>query len=424
MRKVLTIAILTAVTSAYLFPICFTFIPNAINSKMIVAAFGIAAFAFNGVRNKALTVSEPTLFAGLLAAIFSVWCLFSVTESNTFDMTYASYLVSFITWMFGAYGVCAALSLAYEEVNLDVLVRYLALACVFQCVMAVLIDNNSAVCNLVDRFMDQGQDFYKRGHRLYGLGAALDPAGIRFSAVLIMMAHLFATSPTVRSNRIYQATLLLGYAIIVIIGSVISRTTLVGASMGMVYMVIFLFRLRKGGFATTQTIQIFFWFFLLLLLVLVASVYFYRRNLTFQGYLRFGFEAFFNWVETGQFRTSSTDTLTQTMWVWPSDIKTWLIGRGTYGVFENYTDIGYCNFTFYCGLIGLTLFSIFFLYCHLVLNRKFNDFLVPSLLLVALTFVVWMKVTTDIFFLNALLFCAAADKMEIENDPVVVVPRE
>lgn len=424
MKKVLLTAVMTLVMSAYLFPFSVTFLPHAVNSKILVAVFGIFMFIFNGLRNRNLNISEPTLFAGLLAAIFSGWCLFSVTEGNTFDMTYASYIVSFITWMFGAYGACAALSLAFkQEANLDLVVRFLALACVFQCVMAVIIDNNATVSAFVDRFLDDKLDFYKRGHRLYGIGAAVDPAGIRFSAVLVIMAHLFATSKAVHSHSLYQTSLLLGYTVIVIIGAVISRTTLVGASLGLAYMVIYLFRLRKGGFATTQMIQIFFWFFALLAAVLVAAVYFYRTSITFQGYLRFGFEAFFNWVETGEFRTSSTDTL-NTMWTWPSDLKTWIIGRGTYGVYDNGTDIGYCNFTYYCGLVGMVIFSIYFLYCHLVLNRKFNNFLVPSIFLIILTFTVWLKVTTDIFFLNAVLFCTAADKMEIENDPVVVVPRE
>lgn len=424
MRKVFATAVMTLFTSAYLFPISFTFLPNAVNSKIMVAVFGILAFAFNGIRNRGLKISEPTLFAGLLAAVFSAWCLFSVTEGNTYDMTYASYFVSFLTWMFGAYGVCAALSLVFnKEADMDLIVRFLALACVFQCIMAVVIDNNAAVSGWVDRFLDDKLDFYKRGHRLYGIGAALDPAGIRFSAVLVVMAHVFATSEEVHSNNLYQTSLLLGYTIIVIIGAVISRTTLVGASLGLAYMVIYLFRLRKGGFATIGMIQFFFWFFALLAVIIVALIYFYRSSVTFQGYVRFGFEAFFNWVETGEFRTSSTDTL-NTMWIWPADWKTWLIGRGTFGIYDNGTDIGYCNFVFYCGLVGMVIFSIYFLYCHLVLNRKFNNFLVPSLFLIVLTFTVWVKVTTDIFFLDAILLCAASEKVTERNDPVVVVPRE
>jgi uncharacterized membrane protein len=83
-------------------------------------------------------------------------------------------------------------------------------------------------------------------------------------------------------------------------------------------------------------------------------------------------------------------------------------------VFENDTDIGYCNFTFYCGLIGVVIFSLFFIYCHLSLNRKFKQFWITSLLLTALTFIFWCKVTTDIFFIDALLFCIPGDKDEEE----------
>ena len=131
-----------------------------------------------------------------------------------------------------------------------------------------------------------------------------------------------------------------------------------------------------------RMMRIFIVFLLVFVLLILLGIYLFRTNATFEGYLRFGFEAFFNWAETGEFRTNSTDELSK-MWVWPTDTRTWIIGRGTYGVFENDTDIGYCNFIFYCGMIGLTLFSIFFLYVHLTLNRKYRKFGITSLLLVA-----------------------------------------
>ena len=116
----------------------------------------------------------------------------------------------------------------------------------------------------------------------------------------------------------------------------------------------------------------------------------------------------------------------QKMWIWPEDFRTWMIGRGTFADYINNTDIGYCNFVFYCGVIGLLIFSAYFLYCHLSLNRKFRNFLICSLLLVALTFIVWAKVATDIFYIDALLFCIAADEMEegdvLIGDSKVMIP--
>lgn len=423
MERLIKGAILTLAVSFYFFPFSFPFLPEGLNTKIFMGVFGILAFVYHSIRQSGMYFSEPTLFSALLASIFSVWCLFSITTANSDDTIYADYLVSYATWMAGAYGVYAALKIGYEEVNLEVLTRYLALVGVFQCVMAVLIDNIPAVELLVDKIMYQVDDYYKVHQRMYGLGAALDPAGIRFSVILIMLAHLFSTNLNVRDNSLYQTSVLIGYAIITIIGAVISRTTVIGASMGLIYIIIALFRMRKGGFVTIGMIQGFFWFFIVLGAIVGVAIYIYRTSPVFEGYLRFGFEAFFNWVETGEFRTSSTDTL-NTMWVWPTNLRTWILGCGEFGVLKSDSDIGYCNFILYCGLIGMVIFSIFFIYCHLVQNRKFNNFGITSALLVALTFIIWCKVTTDIFFIDALLFCIAADKTEDQRDPVIVVPRE
>lgn len=413
MRKYLIGLVLIVVVSFYVFPISFTFLPHAINSKILVGVFGILAFVFDGIRKKGITFSEPTIIGAVLASIFSVWCLFSITNTSNYNTIYADYIVSYTTWLAGAYGVYAALNLVYEKVDLEIITRYLALVGVFQCITAVLIDNFGSFQSFVDRWMDLEQDFLHRGNRMYGIGAALDPGGIRFAVILVMIAHQFSTNPKVRTNSLYQATDLVAFAIITIIGSVISRTTTIGAALGIVYIIIALFRMRRGGFVTTRMIRRFFWFILVMIGIIIAAIYFYRNSETFKEYLRFGFEAFFNWVETGEFRTDSTDVLMERMWIWPQDLHTWVFGQGTFGIYENNTDIGYCNFTLYCGLVGMVIFSIFFLYCHFSMVNKYREFGIVACLLTALTFIVWIKVTTDIFFIDALLFCAVGDYEDV-----------
>lgn len=424
MWRIIKVLILTVAVSFYVFPFSFPFLPYAVNSKILVAVFGIAAFIYDSIRRHGMYFSEPVLFSGLLAAIFSVWTLLCITLANTYTTDYADYIVSYLTWMFGAYGAYSILRTSYEKVDLEILVRYLALVGVFQCVIAVLIDNISLVQSLVDHFHADAA-YYREHHRMYGLGAALDPAGVRFSVILVMIAHQFSTCPNVRSSSLYQATDLIAFAIITIIGAVISRTTVVGAGLGLFYIIITLIRMRKGGFVTTRMVQAFFWFFIVMAGIVGAAIYFYRTSDTFQGYLRFGFEAFFNWVETGEFSTGSTDVL-ETMWVWPSDTRTWLIGRGVFGVYETNSDIGYCNFIALCGLIGMVIFSFYFLYCHIVQNRKFRMFGLTSILLIAITFIIWAKVSTDIFFIDALLFCIAGDYVDSpeEEDASSILPHD
>lgn len=414
LRRILIVFVLTVLVSFYLFPFQFTFLPPSINCKMLVAAFGVVAFAFDCVRKGAMNLSSYTLFSALLAGFFSLWCYFCVLESNSVNYEYCDYIVSYFTWMLGAYGVYVFLRMAHGAVDLPLLTRYLALAAVFQCVTAVMIDNIPAFSDFVDRFMYVEDNFYQANNRMYGIGAALDSAGIRFSVILILIAHQLSSNEQARTDTRFLATFMIAYAVTIIVGSVISRTTLVGAGMGLAYIIISLVKMRRGGFITTRMVRLYALFFLLLGFIVIVSIYMYNNNETFRGYLRFGFEAFFNWVETGEFRTDSTDTLNDRMWIWPKDIRTWLIGRGMFGIYDNNTDIGYCNFVLYCGVIGLLIFSTYFIYCHTALNRKFKRFWPVTLLFIALTFIIWVKVTTDIFFIDALLFCIDGDYLAEE----------
>lgn len=189
----------------------------------------------------------------------------------------------------------------------------------------------------------------------------------------------------------------------------ISRTTIVGTALGLFYMLISYFSIKRGGYIEKRQIRYYSILIGLFSIAILTSIYLYNTSPIFHENLRFGFENFFNWAETGEFRSGSTDIL-QTMWIWPEDTRTWWIGTGLYGVFVWGTDIGYCLFTLYCGIPGLIIFSVFFIYNHLSLNRKFKNFFFLSLLLIAITFIVWSKVATDIFFIDALLFCIDGDK--------------
>jgi len=410
MKRFLIMFFCAAVVSGYIFPVQFTFLPPGLNSKQIIGVLGILLYLANSFRNQQMIIHRPVLMSGFIAVVFSTWCLFSITVNRTDDMTYATYWTSFGVWMGGAYGVCALLKKFYEKVDLPLITDYVAIVGVFQCVIALMIDNIPVVETIVDSIFWQAKDFYERGGRLYGIGAALDPAGVRFSVFLVLIAHQLSVNKEIIASKRSQITYIIAFIIIVVVGSMISRTTIVGTALGLGYILITRFRLRRGGYISRAQLNFALILFGLIAAFTVLGIVLYRSSPEARSYLRFGFEGFFNWVETGEFRTGSTDILVNKMWVWPTDARGWLLGYGRYGVFEWGSDIGYCLFTLYCGLIGLAIFSIFFIYNHLVQNRKFKDFFILSLLLIAVTFIVWRKVATDIFFIDALLFCMEGDK--------------
>jgi len=151
-----------------------------------------------------------------------------------------------------------------------------------------------------------------------------------------------------------------------------------------------------------------------LMVVLIVAVlvplfaYLYVTNSVMHENLRFAFEGFFNCVETGHFQMDSVDKLNGTMWIWPQDETTWLIGTGLFGNWVYGTDIGYCRFILYCGLLGFSFFSLFFIHNAASFHRKFENVGLLALFMAALTFIIWIKVSTDIFQIYALLICADA----------------
>jgi hypothetical protein len=415
MGKIIKGIILTILVSFFVFPADFTFLPPILNSKNILAALGAVFFFFDSLMSGAFRLSKRTLIAGFLAVVFSLWCLYSVTTNGTNDMTYASYWSSFVLWMSAAYAIYFILRQSFGFVDLAQVTKFLAIVGVAQCCIALLIDNVGPVKQFVDSLF-RGGDFFTRINRLYGIGCALDPAGCRFSVIEAMIAHLIATDDSLRNKKSQLSLYLVGFIIITVVGSMISRTTIVGSAIGLAYIIWSVIKMRQGGYISKNQVRLFLVFGFLLVVFVILSVGLYRTSNFFRENLRFGFEAFFNWAETGEFRTTSTDILSN-MWIWPQDTRTWIIGSGKIGVFNWGTDIGYCNFVLYSGIIGLVLFSAFFIYSHLSILDKFQRSSLLSLIFIALTFIIWTKIMTDIFFIDALLFCIDGD-YESETDVV------
>ena len=408
MRKLLRGILSVMVVDAFLFDFILRVFPIA-NSKMILAVIGAIAFVFDSIRRRQPLLSIRVIISAFFAVLFSLWCLVSITINGTDERVFVMYFASFGTWLGGAYGVYAILKVLHGRVDLARISWYLMLVCVSQCVIALLIDNFGSVRTVVNTVFLQASDFYESAGRLYGIACALDPAGVRFSAVQVLIAHQLAKEERIRKNIGAYSTLFISFLVITIVGSIISRTTVVGTALGLGHILIANLRIEKGGLVSRSQFVLSLLMLFLILLAVGISTHLYNTSSSFHNELRFGFEGFFNWVETGEFRTGSTDHL-QTMWVWPESTRSWILGEGKLGVFQIGSDIGYCNYIFHCGLIGLVIFTCYFLFNHLSLISKFKHFTLTAWLLVAVTLIVWCKVMTDIFLIDALLFCIDGDK--------------
>lgn len=401
------------IVSMFLFPFSLKVLPS-LNTKMMLAALGALLYCLNLVGRKGIVITVGLLGAACIACLFSYVCYYSTEYNHTSDYAYATYFVTFLVWMGGAYIVCKVIKWMHGEANLKYLTYYLAGVCAAQCFLAMVIDSVAPVKHLVDAYIEQGQAFFEEVNRLYGIGAALDPAGVRFAIVLILIVAVLSYEPAVRNSKKVIAQLLFCYFVIVVIGNMISRTTSVGLMLSTALAIL-------GTQAISLTIKNKFFkvytiFGVFLLVAIVVSAYLYNVDKGFHDDLRYGFEGFFNWMETGTWSTSSTDKLNSQMWIWPTDTKTWIIGSGLFDGFIYSTDIGYCRFILYCGLVGFTAFALLQIYNGLYFASREKEYRLLFFFLIASSFIIWIKVATDIFQFYALFYCLDSIKSSFQHE--------
>lgn len=402
MGKFFLYVVVAVVVSFYLFPFGFTFLPPGINTKNLLALVGIPLLALKLASLKELVIAPRFFVALVLAILFSLVCFIAVDVNHTEDYGYATYVVSFLVWSFGAFTVSEFFRWVHGEFSFKLLVYYLAAVCAAQCVLALCIDRIPLLQMYVDAYVNQGQEFLEEVDRLYGIGASLDPAGVRFAVVLILIAALVTKEVSIRQDNFVLWSLLIAFVVIGGVGNMISRTTILGVVIGLFYFV------KATGIFQLIFRREFFRFYLIFGLILlslgIVVLYYYNSDKEFYVQFRFAFEAFFNFVEKGEFRTDSTDKLNGG-WVWPEDTKTWVIGTGLFDNWIFNTDIGYCRFILYCGLSGFSVFALFFVYNAAVFGYANPEYRDLFFFLLCMTFIIWVKVSTDIYQFYALFYC-------------------
>lgn len=398
------------VTSLYFFPFEFSFLPG-VNTKMAMAVLGLVLFVYSCVKNRSIELSKEYICVFLLALLTSFWGIASTTYNSTSDYTYASYFVSMAVWLGGAYFVVQTISFIHGQANTELVCNYLIAVCVAQCGLALVIDQVPAVKAFVDSFLGGSGFMGKSESRLYGIGCSLDVAGTRFCAVLIMTAEMIS-----RSKGRKLVLYVFSFYFLTVVGNMIARTTTVGVALAICYLLIRTFFISPNlGSGRKSWIIIGVCFVLTSVLIFIL----YDFSPVFKAYFRFAFEGFFSLAETGQWEVSSNDIL-KSMVVFPDNARTWLIGDGYFenpwGVDLNYigpeyygfymqTDIGYLRFLFYFGICGLLTFIAYFIFVSRLCVRRLSDYKLLFVFIVVLNFILWFKVSTDIFLVFALFMC-------------------
>ena len=430
--KVLGTILIVILTSLFYFPFNTSLLP-IVNTKMALAAIGLVLFAYQAAQRRNAVIDGTFASVSAWALLVSIIGLFSALVNDSGDYTYASYIVSAWVWMGGAYAIIKCISAVYGNVTLRLLTNILVTVCVVQCILSQIIDTNASFAEWVDSFMVSTGFMGKNESRLYGIGCALDVAGLKFCAVLILLGY-FVINPSHKINIYMEVALyILAFFIISILGNMISRTTSIGVLMVIAYWVcISIYNRHRPDYTSRAK---YFWIVMSVAFVFLMPtlIYLYQTDADIHEKLRFGFEGFFSLAEKGEWDVSSNNRL-MGMWVWPDNLATWLIGDGYFNspdanpyyigpLFAGYymgTDIGYCRFVFYFGLIGLAVFCAYFINCAEQCSKNIPQYRILFWLILLINFIGWVKVSSDISPIYALILMLEKESpiKELNNQSV------
>lgn len=426
-----TFIIITSIlVSFYFFPIEFTFLP-AVNTKMAMAGFGLILLLANLARKPGSIIDKSIFWISVLAGCISLTGLISVTLNDTPDYTYATYVVSVWVWLSGAYVTISAIRATHGHISVTLVCNYLIAVCTAQCILAIMIDMIPSVKGFVNTYVSgvgfAEMDQMIKAKRLYGIGATLDVAGSRFAAILCMISFLIVSC--LKENKKAQLILYLSsFIIISIIGNMIARTTTIGMVIALLFFLYSMINTDSIKYILTSLPTILTGIGIIIFFI-SSAIYLYNTNTQIHDNLRFAFEGFFSMAETGEWDVHSNEIL-KNMIVFPESTKTWIIGDGyienpnatdPYYVGEKFsgyykaTDIGYLRFIFYFGISGLILFISYIYMCaHICINR-FRNFKIMFLMILAVNYIVWFKVSTDIFLVFALFLAMGSEDSQEEE---------
>ena len=310
MLKYLLILLTGIVTSFFYFPTTLAILPSSVNTKMVLALIGLLIILFQSIGRRTFKVQQDLLWLSIIAGVVSIIGFISVVYNNTQDYAYATYIVSMWVWLSAAYTVVILMKYVHGEVDVKLICKYIIGVCVFQCIIAQVIDANPTVGDFAKMLMGNNMVWMESVNRLYGIGAELDTAGIRFSIALVMTAYLAMRCEAAKDQLLY----IVAFLLITVLGSMMARTTYVGCVIGFTYLFIAsgVWRFQmKTSMSKMLGILI-----ALLIIAVPVCVYLYNTDPRFYKLLRFAFEGFFNLFENGEWSLASNEKL-KTMIVFP-----------------------------------------------------------------------------------------------------------
>lgn len=339
----------------YIYPIVFMGIP--LSTRIFFSLVGIGLF----IIRKKISRHLVSVLCGLLP--MSIVSICSGIFNHTYDFQFFFYAFSQVAIFFAAYFLSCQIKV--ELMHRDLLCfinRYVVLVIALQSILTVCMYFFNGFGDFMRSLISMDElsnSVYENteGTRFLGWGSYFFGAGVINGLGLILVVYLYL------SGQIKAFICSLFYVVILLVGILMARTTLIG----FVVSLLFLLSWRWNNvFLIKRKIKWILSFGLILSLLLVAVFYLVDTQILF-----WAFELFFNLIENGEFSTDSTDAL-QTMYVLPFSIKTYIIGDGLFSLGNSYymdTDVGFLRLLYYGGIPAVIAY---YFYSYWIVRKTIN----------------------------------------------------
>lgn len=331
----------------------FVFIPFGVNRFFGVLGLFVF-FADAKAKHKIIDSSRASLKKIIKTLIPVVVLSFvSLVLNGTSDIYFPKYTLSIILGFFAAYFWAYLLYKFYSEVDINTICNYyttvvvLFVAIAFICFLQPSVYDTLVSYERIDEIALISME-RTEGTRLIGIGANFFAAAVINGTLLILLAAYIVSY---NHSTKHMVVLIVSYALITVLGMMMARTTLFGALLGFVIILINIISSTRKFFKITGSLLI----ILILLFIMLDTFGMYSSD-KMDTLTSFGFEMFENKQQNGgKFETSSMHSLYRMWNTIPSDIKTWIIGDGLWedhGFYYKNVDLGYLRNLWYFGLLG------------------------------------------------------------------------
>ena len=383
----------------FIYPVIFRLVPivsfrtiYGVIGAFVLVVFKRQQFIVNNNILKILYTPLPVFFVAIISNMIN-----GTTETYFMNLMY-----SFLLVVLAAYVATSMIKSTHGEINFELISSYLIAAAVLQNFLSamMLIFPDFGVFMLETLTVSEyGTTLTKvKDTRLLGVGGQYVAHGIVNSFTLLMVVNKLKD----KHNTKITILLFFIFVFITVIGSMVSRTTLIGTTAGLILLFIYI-RFQILKYLKKITLGV------ILITVLYIVVIPSSMKTTFNKYFEYGFEMLYAYEEEGKLATDSTDELKAMWYIQPNNLKTWIIGDGYFADplsqhdYYMATDVGYFRLIFYFGILGCITYiyyqyqiikqanlrtkrkhQIFFIFCFIlfiILNVKVLIELVAILML-------------------------------------------